>query len=69
MVYVIIGTIYWHGTGQISCEQHKALPYLQKNGYKTAQISLNDLSLATLSLHTMNMKLLITHSIPIHLVV
>ena len=54
MVYVIIGTIYGHGTGQISCEQHKALPYSQKNGYTTAQILLADFSLATSSLHTIN---------------
>ena len=72
MVYVIIGTIYGHGMGQISCEQHKALPYSQKNGYKTAQIIFADFSLATLSLHTINIvniKPFITHSVPIHLVV
>ena len=49
MVYVIIGTIYWHGTGRISCERHKAKDY-----YKTAQILLADFSLATSSLHTIN---------------
>ena len=40
---MIIGTIYGHGTGQISCERHKA-----KNYYITAQILPADFSLATI---------------------